>query len=55
MKTKRDGEELVKVAYKLPKTLKQALEDMAVAERRSMNDQLIVLLARILTKEDDLF
>ena len=39
-------EEMVKTGYRLPTVLKRAIDEMAVAERRSTNDELIVLLER---------
>jgi len=52
MKAKRKDEELLKVGYRLPARLKQAIEDKALAERRSANDQVIVLLEQSLKKTE---
>ena len=55
MKTRRKNEELVKVGYRLPARLKNAVEEKAVSERRSVNDQVIVLLEKgmsVLEKAD---
>ena len=44
MKTKKEGEELVKVGYRLPPDLIKQIEESAIANRRSINDEVIVLL-----------
>ena len=46
---KRKDEEKVKVTWRIPTNLKQKLDESAIRERRSENDQLIVLLENILT------
>ena len=50
MKAKREQEELVKVGFRIPLRLKKAMEDTAVNERRSINDQAIVLLEKALNQ-----
>ena len=53
MKIKRN-EELVKVGLRIPLRLKKAMEDMALNERRSVNDQAIVLLEKALAQTQQL-
>ena len=50
MKAKREQEELVKVGFRIPLRLKKAMEYTAVNERRSINDQAIVLLEKALNQ-----
>jgi len=52
MKVKLKNEELLKVGYRLPARLKQAIENKALAERRSTNDQVIVLLEQSLERTE---
>jgi hypothetical protein len=44
MKIMRKDEQLIKTGCRLPAGLKKAIEAKAVSERRSVNDQVIVLL-----------
>jgi len=50
MKARRTGEVLVKVGLRLPQSLKEAMEISAKSERRSVNDQAIVLLEKALRR-----
>ena len=50
MKAKQKGEELVKVGYRLPPGLIERIKDSAVANRRSINDEVIVLLEESLER-----
>jgi len=43
-RAKKEEPEKVKVAWIIPTALKQKLSELALAERRSVNAQLIVLL-----------
>jgi hypothetical protein len=47
-----NNEEKVKITMPLPKALKQEVEELAVKERRSMNDQIIVLLEIAMQKRE---
>ena len=47
MKAKNKDEELVKVSYRLPKDLLKELEDEAIENRRSINDELIYTLKQV--------
>jgi hypothetical protein len=51
MKIKQENEKLVKVGVRLPARLKKAIEEKAISERRSINDQVIVLLEQSLPKQ----
>ena len=51
MKTMPRGETLIKVGYRIPVGLKEALEKKAREERRSVNDQVICLLERALQEK----
>jgi|GEM_PF-2869534 len=44
MKAKRENEILVKVGYRLPPDLIKRIEESAIANRRSINDEVIILL-----------
>ena len=48
MKTKRAGEELINQGFRLPPALIERIKDLAAKERRSINDQAIVLLEKAL-------
>ena len=48
---RRDNEERVKVTHDLPVSLRQKLKEIAIAERRSLNDQLIVLLEKAIERQ----
>ena len=52
MKKKRENEEMVKVSWRIPSRLKESIDALAVKERRSVNDQAIVLLEKALGKVD---
>ena len=44
----RRNEEMVKVGLRLPLQMKETIDEMAASERRSINDQVIVLLEKAL-------
>lgn len=44
MKAKKEGEKLVKVGYRLPPNIIKRIEKSAIEHRRSLNDEVIVLL-----------
>ena len=44
MKAKKEGEELVRVGYRLPPNIIKRIEKSAIEHRRSVNDEVIVLL-----------
>jgi hypothetical protein len=44
MKKTKEGEELVKVGYRLPPDVIRFIEKSAIENRRSVNDEVIVLL-----------
>jgi hypothetical protein len=44
MKKTKEGEQLVKVGYRLPPDLIRFIEKSAIESRRSVNDEVIVLL-----------
>ena len=46
MKAKNIGEKLIKASYRLPKNILDQLEEMAIGDRRSINDELIYLLEK---------
>ena len=48
MKIKREGEELIHVGIRLPVQIKAMVNEVAYRERRSINDQYIVLLEKAL-------
>jgi hypothetical protein len=48
MKAKKEGEELIKVGYRLPPSIIQLIEKSAIEHRRSVNDEVIVLLEKAL-------
>ena len=48
MKVKPENEELVKVGYRIPANLKKGIEALAIKERRSVNDQVIVIFEKAL-------
>jgi len=50
-KIKRKADGLIKVGFRLPARLKKAIEEKALIERRSANDQVIVLLENALNRE----
>ena len=52
MKVKHKNEELIKVGFRIPARLKKAIEDKALIERRSTNDQVIVLLEQSLPMKE---
>jgi hypothetical protein len=52
MKIKRKDEELIKVGYRIPANLKNKIEAAARMERRSENDQVIVLFERALSTKE---
>jgi len=54
MKAKRENEILVKVGYRLPPDLIKRIEESAVANRRSINDEVIILLESALANASDL-
>ena len=49
-KAKREGEELVKVGYRLPPRLIKLVEMSALDNRRSINDEMIVILEEYFSK-----
>jgi len=49
MKAKIEGEELVKVGYRLPPDIIKRIEKSAIEHRRSVNDEVIVLLESALS------
>jgi hypothetical protein len=53
MKIKRQDEELIKTGFRLPLRLKKSIEDMARKERRSVNDQAIVLFEKALSVKEE--
>ena len=52
MKVRYRDEQLIKVGFRIPSGLKKALEDRAITERRSINDQVIYLLEQALKEEE---
>ena len=48
MKVTKEGEELVRVSYRLPPDIIKRLQESAIANRRSINDEVIVLLEKAL-------
>ena len=48
MKAQRKGEEMIKVGLRFPRQIKEVIDDIAVRERRLINDQVIVLLEKAL-------
>jgi hypothetical protein len=48
MKIKRTDEELIKVGFRIPRRIKEQIAARAVEERRSANDQFIVLMEKAL-------
>ena len=52
MKAKKDGEELVKVGYRLPPDIIKRVEKSAIEHRRSVNDEVIVLLEAALSVDE---
>jgi hypothetical protein len=52
MKAKKEGEELVKVGYRLPPNIIRRIEKSAIDHRRSVNDEVIVLLEAALSIDD---
>jgi TfoX/Sxy family transcriptional regulator of competence genes len=44
MKAGKKGEELTKVSYRLPAGICDKLEELAVLNRRSINDELVLIL-----------
>ena len=43
-----EGEELIRVSYRLPPDIIKRLQESAIANRRSINDEVIVLLEKAL-------
>ena len=52
MKAKTEGEVLVKVGYRIPPNIKLRIEKSATEHRRSVNDEVIVLLEAALSIDD---
>ena len=53
MKAKRKGEKFAAMQIRFPIGLKKAIEEKAVSERRSINDQVIVLLEQVMSKGEE--
>jgi hypothetical protein len=52
MKSRRENEELIKVGFRIPRQLNEAITREAIDERRSANDQVIVLLEKALEEKE---
>ena len=53
MKAKKEGEDLVKVGYRLPPDLIKRLEESAISNRRSVNDEMITILKIYFAQQDE--
>lgn len=53
MKVRLESELVVKVGYRIPVLLKKAVEEKALQERRSINDQVIVMLEQALIHKEE--
>jgi hypothetical protein len=52
MKIKRRDEELIKVGLRIPLRLKEQIAMRAIEERRSANDEFIVLMEKALKEKE---
>jgi predicted HicB family RNase H-like nuclease len=53
MKAKNENENLVKFGVRIPHELKNLVVSLAIANRRSLNDQFIVLIESALTAKKE--